>query len=428
MSHDPHPIRPWLRRDVLRLALAGGASALLPSSLAAAAPNGLQPLLSPGRVLVLVELEGGNDGLNTIVPYQDATYIARRPSLRLRTDHGDARLKVQTLASWGGPAGGGLGVHPALAPLKPAWQAGQLAVVHGLGYVNPNRSHFRGIDIWNGGATDDQAPVATGWLGRLLAAEAPAVAAHAVVLERAGFHPVVHGDLRILAMDQPSEFLDRTEDLVAPTQGQIDAATPALQHLLTTQRTAAELRAALAAAVATPPTFTTVFPTTEIGTQAKHVAQCIAGGFNAPVYKLALGSFDTHADQVQRHHDLLGELATALAALRSALIEKGRWNDVLVATYAEFGRRVEENDSAGTDHGTACLQFLLGGRVVGGQHGTMPALGDLDSRGDLKFNLDFRRYWATGARWLGFTDAQIKTALNPFGENLDYPMLAAVTL
>ncbi len=406
------------RREVLRSASLLALASFLPASLRGA---DLLRTVTANRALVVFEFNGGNDGLNTVVPYLDTTYNDRRPSLKLTVGNTDWRKEVIPFSTFSAAGQGaafkpaGLGVHAGLRKLQDAWQAGDFAIINGVGYANPNRSHFRGIDIWHNAATDDQVLPTTGWLARMFAADGlPPGYADAVMFNRANENPLHGGALRLLSMTSPADFLSLTNDLTDPSDALLASITnPALKHLMLTQRTARQARAALVTAVGTPPAFATAFPDNEIGTQAKYVAQCIAGGLQCPIYKIALGGFDNHANQVNKHADLMAQTADALRALRAALIEKGRWNDVVVMSYSEFGRRIEENNSAGTDHGTAAPHFLLGGRVAGGVYGAYPSLTDRDSRGDLKFTTDFRRLYATVAGFLGLSQTTIDRGLDP---------------
>ena len=403
------------RRALLRAASLAGLAACLPA---------LGPLpreVSRTRCLVLLELTGGNDGLNTIVPYEDPVYLARRGKyLRLTPGNADYTRGVIPFSTFSGSSAlakpAGLGVHASLGRLQDAWQAGDLAVVQGVGYPNPNRSHFRGIDIWHSGCTDDQPVLASGWLGRMFRNEglSPAAAVDGIHFSRANETPLRAAQVKALSIGTPSDFLKKTEALIDPSDSQLATTNPALAHVLGMQRIAKRARSTLVSAIGTPLTFTTAFPANGLGNQLKYVAQCIAGGLENPFYKVSLGGFDNHTNQPAKHADLLAQVADGLAALRSALIERGRWDDVLVMTYSEFGRRVEENESQGTDHGTAAPHLVLGGRVIGGLHGTAPALSDLDRRGDLKATVDFRRLHATAGRWLGIAGANIDAGLDPF--------------
>ena len=343
----------------------------------------------PPRVLVLVELNGGNDGLNTVIPYADPAYARARPRLAVPRD--------QVL-----PLDERLGLHPALAPLLPAWQAGELGIALGVGYPRPNRSHFRSIEIWNSASGAEEA-LQQGWLHRVLTeAGTPAnFTAQGIVLggpegplAGSALSPVVLGDPRQLH-----------EAAGLPGAGAAGAANPALAHILATrarlQGTAREIERRLRAG----PELTTVFPKGDLGRQLRQAALLIAAGVEASVFKLQHSGYDTHARQAARHAALLAELAEGLAAFRLALREAGAWRRTLVATYAEFGRRVAENASGGSDHGSAAPHFLLGGRLRGGLLGEQPPLDDLEA-GDLRHRLDFRRLYASLAGdWLGLPPA-----------------------
>ena len=413
------------RRQVLHTAAFGALSSLLPGSLSAF--EGLLRTVRTDRILVLLELEGGNDGINTLVPYNDATYQSKRQTLRLDPLATDYWAKVIPLSTWSTNGAVSLvgdlssGVNGGLDKLQPAWSAGNLAWIHGVGYANPNLSHFRGIDIWNSGADDTQTILSTGWLGRMLKSET-VVGTQAntasVIFRRENNNPARISGISTISMAKPTDFIDRSTaaKIPLPTSTQLaDAASQSsVLHLLNTQAAANEAHDSFQGAIAAAGAFATVFPNTTLGNQAKYVAQCIAGGLPCAFYKMSLGGFDNHTNQLKKHADLLGQVGAALAALRSALIEKGKWDSVLVMSYSEFGRRIEENSSAGTDHGTAAPQFMLGGKVVGGVYGTQPSLAAPDSRGNLVASNDFRRLYATCGKWLGISDGNITAALDPF--------------
>ena len=375
------------RRDLLKLL---GATALVPM-LHGVLPGGLRAhaQAAPGgtaatgeRVLVLVELRGGNDGLATVVPHKDAGLRVLRPNL---TAPQDSLL----------PIGGDLALHPALEPLIPAWDGGELAVVLGVGYPQPNRSHFRSIDIWDTGSRSDEF-LTEGWIARVLGGGSGGVA-DGIALADSRLGPLAGGQMRNLIIERPDQFVAQARRLRPTTQN----ADGALGHVL---RTRAELVAAadgLAGVLERPFPGRAGFPQTPFGRQAATAARLIVSDARVPVLKLGLGSFDTHVDQRRRHDTLLEELAAGLQALRTALLAAGRWNDVLVMTYSEFGRQVKENASRGSDHGSTAPQFLLGGAVAGGLHGAQPAVEEVD-RDDPKVRVDFRDLYDTVARdWWG---------------------------
>ncbi len=379
------------RRDFLRLA---GLSMALPTVSMAAPPVASPQPTAPqhSRSLVLVELKGGNDGLNTLIPYADPQYARLRPNLAI------APARVLDLNDR-------LGLHPALRPLMPAWDAGELAWIQGVGYPRPNRSHFRSIDIWETGSDSDEV-LEQGWLARALPIRAPGDLPDVVVLG-GDDGPARGGDLRIITLESAERFVDdarRLQPLDAPPAH----LTPALDHLLTvraaTQAAGAEFRRSIERLDTTP----TPFPKSPIGRQLQEAARMLQAGMPIPVFKVQIGSFDTHANQLARHERLLAQLADALAAFRQTLRHTGHWDRVLVMSYSEFGRRPAENASGGTDHGTAAPHLVLGGRVKGGLYGEMPDLNALE-QSDLRHTVDYRRLYDTvAARWWDHPPADIE--------------------
>ncbi|HXS52965.1 MAG TPA: DUF1501 domain-containing protein [Usitatibacter sp.] len=335
------------------------------------------------RLLILVELKGGNDGLNTVVPFADPRYAELRPRLAI------AREQVIHLTER-------VGLHPSLAPLKPAWDAGELAIVQGVGYPAPNLSHFRSIEIWDTASRSDQY-LDEGWLARAFErSPCPAsYAAEGVVVGAGGMGPLSGRKVRAIALANPEQFV-RSAHLV-----HAEAARPrnaSLAHILHVENEVAASAERLRGA---PRDFGTEFPAGAFGASTRAAAQLAANPAGIAVVRLSLGSFDTHANQLPVQANLLHQLGEGLAALRGALTEAGLWKSTVVATYAEFGRRARENQSGGTDHGTASAHFVLGGAVHGGLHGAAPSLERLDADGNLTHTVDFRAYYATLLeRWL----------------------------
>ncbi len=370
-----------LRRDFLKMAGAAPLALVSPGLFAAPVGDGAHW----DRILVLVELKGGNDGLNMVVPYADAEYYALRPRLAV------AREQVLQLSER-------VGFNPVLEPLMKGWEGKDLAVALGVGYENPNRSHFRSIEIWETGSDSDEY-VAEGWISRLFAQHKPAVpmAAEGIVIGE-GSGPLVGANVRTIAMEDPQSFVRQAAKLEAPHEVR---SNKALAHLLAVQ---AETRAAateLERKVKAAPALKATFPRHALGRRLETTAKLLAGGVPLAVIKVSHGSFDTHSNQRANHDRLLGELAGGLAAFREAMVEAGLWNRVMVMTYSEFGRRARENGSAGTDHGTAAPHLVMGGRVKGGLYGEQPALAALEN-GDLKHSLDYRCMYATVAEeWWG---------------------------
>jgi uncharacterized protein (DUF1501 family) len=364
------------RRDFLKLSAAASCAVLAPRFALAQGAGGYRNLL------VLVELKGGNDGLNTVVPYADPAYYALRPRIAIRRDE---VLQLDARA----------GLHPSLGPLAPLWQARELAIVQGVGYANPNLSHFRSIEIWDT-ASKSEEYLSDGWLTRVFAASpAPrSFAADGVIVGSSDLGPLSGAGARAVALTNTDQFL-RQAKLAQPLQ--VAQGNHALAHLLKVEADVAQAASGLQGGHA----FRTEFPQGPFGQAVRTAAQVVASGAGVAAVRLSLNGFDTHQNQPGTHANLLRQLAEGLVALRGALVELNRWDSALVLTYAEFGRRAQENGSGGTDHGTASVHFALGGRVRGGFLGAAPRLDRLDN-GNLAHAVEFRSLYATVLeRWWG---------------------------
>jgi uncharacterized protein (DUF1501 family) len=373
------------RRDFLRsLAATVGWSTLGPHLAFAAAPASVRY----DRLLVLVELKGGNDGLNTLVPYDDPNYY------RLRTRLAIARDQVRQLDER-------VGLHPALESLLPLWRDKELAILQGVGYPDPNLSHFRSIEIWDT-ASKSEEYLHEGWLTRAFGVHPPprAFAADGVVVGSNDLGPLSGSGARAIALSSTEQF--RRQAYLATDSG--TARNKALEHILKVEADIAQAAAGLAGSFS----FATSFPDGAFGNAVRTACQVVANRSGVAALRLTLGGFDTHNSQAGTHARLLGELAGGLVALRSGLQELGRWNESLVLTYAEFGRRPQENKSAGTDHGTSSVHFATGGKVRGGLYGEYPALDRLDGDGNLAHTLDFRSVYASVLdRWWGVSSREV---------------------
>lgn len=358
------------RRRFLEIA-AGAAAASLDAAPVFAA--GEAPRYS--RLLVLVELKGGNDGLNTLVPFADPEYGRLRPRI------GIARDQVLMLDET-------TGLHPSLGACMPLWKAGEMAVIQGVGYPMPNLSHFRSIEIWDTASRAEEY-LQEGWLTRTFVRHpTPArFAADGVVVGGNDLGPLAGGGSRAIALSNTAEFLRRAR--LAQPQGA--AANPALAHLLKVESDISHA----AIGLRSNREFRTEFPGGAFGNSVRAAAQVIASDAGVAVVRLSLGSFDTHANQPGTHGNLLQQLGEGIAALKGALVELDRWSDALILSYSEFGRRPRENQSNGTDHGTAGVQLAFGGTVRGGLHGKAPALDRLSGDGNLVHTVDFRSVYST---------------------------------
>ncbi|HHN67134.1 MAG TPA: DUF1501 domain-containing protein [Thermopetrobacter sp.] len=359
------------RRQLLRLLASLPALGLAPARPLAAGRE--------RRILVLLELKGGNDGLNTLIPHGDPAYYALRPKLSI------PESKVLKLDD-------GFGLHPALEPLLPAWRGGEMAWIMGLGYPHPNRSHFRSIEIWET-ASDPEEYLDKGWLTRVL----PARHRLQGISIGGDAGPLGGGRLNVLQMQGLREFLRMSRRIQAVAA---HTANPALAHVLAVRNRIQANARQLARKLSDPRLPDVAFPKSRLGRRLQTVARVIASGLDVPVFKVAHGSFDTHVKQPNRHRQLLHQLAVALAAFRETLLRLNVWDEVLVVTYSEFGRRAAENAGGGTDHGTAAAHLALGGQVKGGLHGRPPSLAALQD-GDLAHTTDFRALYHTiASQWL----------------------------
>jgi len=368
---------PACAADIAQVGAGGGVSSPVALRRNAGAPGPLA-----GRMLVLVELQGGNDGINTLVPIGQPAYRRLRPAIAIPAEDTIPLDDAQAL-------------HPELRPLVAAYGNGEMAIVNAVGYPRPNRSHFRSIEIWEQ-ATDSDRYADRGWVTRALA-EHPLLGrggradADAIVVGAGTIGPLAGPGTRVVTLRDARQFLAQSEALRG-----VDLrsdATDSLRHVVRTQNEAVAAAGAVRRKLSGRNRFDRRFGGDPFGRSLALAADLIADGVDVPVWKATIGSFDTHADQPARHARLLGRLAAGLAALREAMIDLGRWNDTLVVTYSEFGRRAAENGSRGTDHGTAAPLFALGGAVDGGIRGAPPDLEALVD-GDIRAQTDFRSVYA----------------------------------
>ncbi|MEM6287221.1 MAG: DUF1501 domain-containing protein [Bacteroidota bacterium] len=401
----------WTRRDFLvRSGLAAaGAAVLLGGSPAHAAVAGAARRpglhgalrgLNTDRVLVLVQLAGGNDGLNTVVPVRNDVYYDQRPGLSI--------ARGDTI-----PLDSDYGLHTSLSPLESMWGDGHMSIVHSVGYQNQSLSHFDGIDVW---ATAREDGGQTGWsagaaraLGDLDDAVPPSVQVGGsfplLMTSSEGVEGMTLSNPALLEQIVLSGELYPTADLPDSPFGRqlsfLRGVANDANLYVSTMRDAAE-----------GVTNEAEYPDTKFGSSMAAVARLIKGGLDTRVYLVKLGGFDTHANQIARHTELLDTLGASLAAFYADLGASGDDDRTLTMTFSEFGRRVAQNGSSGTDHGTAAPLFLFGPSVAGGFHGAGPDLTDLDQTGNLPVSTDFREVYATVlGGWLGLDEATAATLL-----------------
>src|ERR1700722_13753072 len=353
-------------------------------------------------ILLVLQLAGGNDGLNALVPFADDLYYRARPTINIPRD------KVLSLDGY-------VGFNPRMAPLKSLFDQGKLAVIQGVGYPNPNRSHFRSTEIWQT-ASDAQQSLTKGWIGRYFdsccAGEDPTVgvvlgeqmpeafnAANptGVAIGRPGnlgFDRETDPDeARLFAELNGLEPASMCGDSIGNLSGPSKSGMSALEYL---QRTAldAQVSTDKIKQVLKGTKNEASYPKNQLANSLSLISRLIAGGLPTRVYYASQGGYDTHAGQVNTQKRLLNELAASLAAFCSDLKAKGVFDRVLIMTFSEFGRRVTENANGGTDHGTAAPMFICGGPVKPGLYGKQPPLDRLDA-GDLFYNFDFRSVYST---------------------------------
>jgi uncharacterized protein (DUF1501 family) len=376
-----------------------GVGASLPNFLIRTALAG--PAAKAGeRILVVLQLSGGNDGLSTVVPLQNDDYARNRTTTRIAA--GDA-VKLDD----------DFGLHPNLKPFRELLDQHAFAAVHGVGYPNPNRSHFKSMDIWHL-ADNSGKPVSEGWIGRYCdhafrGKQDPTLVV-AVGGEKAPL--AVQGKEHTginLARPELYRFLGEQDGRVGQAYRKLSRppGADAMENsgLDFVSRTAVDANASsdtirkLVGARRSP----VAYPVSRLAGSLQTVAALIAGGLSARVYYVFQSGFDTHAGQKQRHDRLMTEFSEAVAAFQKDLAHQNNADRVLTMSFSEFGRRVRENGSQGTDHGTAGPMFLFGPKVKPGLHGQHPSLAaaDLD-QGDLKHRVDFRAVYATVLeKWLG---------------------------
>jgi len=369
------------RRTLLRRFLLAGIA--LPFGLRAA----MMPPQRHHKTLILIEFKGGNDGLNTVIPYNDPLYYRLRPRIAIGKD---AVL----------PLNDALGLHPSLQNLRNLFDGGEVALYQGLGYPDPNRSHFRSIEIWETASRSDTY-LNRGWLAPVLENVAVSDGPKAAVIGGSD------GPLSGMGTDTVNiENIERfLRQATALRRNNATAGTnPALEHLLATETAITRYGSTIRRHLQDAPALPHAFPRSALGRQFESAARLLGAGLQLPVIKCSLGSFDTHSNQLPAHARLLQEFDEGIAALRQNLIALKRWGDVRIMTYSEFGRRAAENGSLGTDHGTAAPHFLIGEGIRSGIIGTAPSLGQLDSNGDLRFTTDFLDYYAQVLRECGLPD------------------------
>ena len=426
------------RQFIKRSAAAVSVSLVMPKLWTSASAQ--QIAAADRKIFVVIQLGGGNDGLNTIIPYTDSRYQQLRPTLGFKdTELKDAAGNSTIL-------NGQFGLHPALSEIKQLYDAGRVALVNGVGYPSPNLSHFLSQDIWqtantNGGAGD-------GWLGKYADQKLVGQGGLAAVSIGNSLPKALFGDTYVTPNINPAGGSDPFANYnyltdsrnTGDRNNQINAfkatSTRAFEGgsfidaLAKAGFGAEEGAAQLRAAVQTYSS-PVIYPTTgnSLASSLRMIAQISTTIADANLFYVQIGGFDNHADQIGSaqaptdktvgdHATLLGNLSKAIKAFYDDMAAHSLADNVVIMTWSEFGRRPNENASRGSDHGTSSMQLVVGNPVHGGLYGEQPSLSDLDSAGNLKFKVDFRAVYATILdKWLG---ADSRTILGGQFENVGF--------
>ncbi len=395
--------RVFLQKGLTLLAVAPTIPTFLDQTVMALANPGdssrtQQPSGKDGKILVVVQLGGGNDGLSTVIPYGDDVYYQARSNI---SHPADQILKINDY----------VGLHPDLAPIKALFDAGDMAIVQGVGYPNPNRSHFRSMDIWQSAQPEREQPT-SGWLGRYFDNTCPGCDPHVGISMGETLPLAMQGEKVLpISFERPDSYRYNGRDKDHYLQlnhvdmgASLNDPAPAPGKIVLTEQTQLDFlhRTAMDAQLSSQDILKATrehsspatYPAGEFGNGLRTIAAMIAGGLPTRVYYATLTGFDTHAAQIGRHDALMKQLAAGLSAFWQDLKQQKNDQRVMVMTFSEFGRRVQQNASNGTDHGAAAPMFVMGHGIQQGLVGQHPSLSDLD-QGDLKYQIDFRSVYAS---------------------------------
>jgi uncharacterized protein (DUF1501 family) len=395
------------RRDFLRFSLAGSSMVALTGAIpnflgktAASAPLA-QRAGARDTILVVVQLTGGNDGLNTVIPFNNAEYIRLRPTLRIRDT-----LRVND----------SIGLHPSMTGLHGLLQDNALCIVQGVGYPNPDQSHFRSMDIWQAASTAQT--LTEGWIGKALRHVPAAASFHLANANEPAPLALTGAPARVPSIATLDDFQLHLQAASAPDRRQqrdflnsvSRPAADAQPNLLDfVQRTAVQTYASSQRLGEVGRNYQprTTYPTSSLANHLKLAAQLIDAGLGARLFYVTHDGFDTHAGQLPVHANLLRDVSDSITAFYRDLAARGQRDRVLIMTFSEFGRRGHENGSQGTDHGSGAPMLLIGGRVRSGLVGDHPRLNNL-ANGNLPHTIDFRQVYASVLdQWLGVPSRQV---------------------
>jgi len=382
------------RKEFLQIGSLATASMMMPKFLKAFE----KPMMVPqgNKVVVVIQFSGGNDGLNTVIPVRNDIYYRERPKLGIAKDQ--SLLLTDEV-----------GLNPALEAFKGLYDDGSLAIMNSVGYPNPDRSHFRSMDIWHSASESNQY-VYTGWLGRYLDAQCKGCdkPTQAMELDDVLSLALKGEENKGLAFKDPKKLYNTSNGrFIKDVNSDHKQGEETIDYLYKTMSATLSSADYIYKQSRVHPTSQT-YPTTGMGKDLKTIASLIFSDINTKVYYVSLGSFDTHVNQDNQQKRLFTELNDAVKAFTADLKANGRFDDVLMMTFSEFGRRVSQNASNGTDHGTANNMFFIsGGLKEKGILNAMPDLSDLNE-GDLKHQVDFKNVYATVLnKWLAADDKMI---------------------
>ncbi|MBS2009661.1 MAG: DUF1501 domain-containing protein [Cyanobacteria bacterium SZAS TMP-1] len=368
------------------------------------------------KILIIIQMSGGNDGLNTVIPYADPAYLKVRPTIGIKPD---VVLKLNDK----------VGLNPNMGPFQDLYKAGKLAIVQGVGYPGPNRSHFRSIEIWQ--TAEPKKVKDTGWIGRYLDLANSGKSTVDNIFPAINVDPILPKTLSAQKVVVPSISDVKNFTFKADPRYEADRAAqlatfnniyakypsnrPYVEELRRVGLDTTQASDSIAKMVASYKDGAK-YPNNGFGRGMQFIAQLIVGGVNCNIYNISMGGFDTHTNEQRAHENLFRTLTGGIQALQSDLEAHGLDKDVVMMTFSEFGRRVGENGGRGTDHGAAGPMFVIGSGVKSGVIGDQPSLTELDD-GDLKYKIDFRSVYATVLdRWLG---ADSKAVLGDKYDSLD---------
>lgn len=369
------------RRSFLRQSSLASASIMIPDFLRV-------PFFSPqssreGPILIMIQLSGGNDGLNTIIPYRNELYYKLRPEISIGAP---SLIKLSDE----------IGLNPALGALQEIFDQGELCILNDVGYPNPDRSHFRSMDIWHTGSDADE-HVHSGWLGRYLDSDCEDcnLPYHAIEIGD-NVSLALHGKQRdALAMRGPEKLRRATSDPFLLALGK-KYQTPNTGELSFLYKTMVEVQESAEYLTRKAKTHRSKFnyPNHAFGEGMCQIAELITADTNTKIYYISLPGFDTHVNQKARQHNLLSIYSQSVSTFIKDLRSNGLFEDIVIVTFSEFGRRVQENGSLGTDHGAANNLLVMGDKLKSpGFYNAAPTLNDLDD-GDLPYKIDFRSVYA----------------------------------